>query len=340
MKMRDLIQSTVLMAALLAGCGAGTPVLAEATPPAAEQPQETQTVAPKPTENPETPPPLTPEEERIIVHKGTERPFTGKYEEHWEKGTYTCRRCGAALYRSETKFNAHCGWPAFDDEVPGAVKRIPDPDGLRTEIVCAKCDGHLGHVFLGEGFTKKNTRHCVNSISMSFVPDPPAEAATDTKTERAIFAGGCFWGVEYHFQKAPGVLKTAVGYIGGKTENPTYKQVCYENTGHAEAMEVIYDPAKTNFETMAKLFFETHDPTQMNRQGPDIGDQYRSEVFYLNDEQKAVTEKLIQQLKDKGLNVVTRVTPATKFWPAEDYHQQYYEKKGAQPYCHAYTKRF
>jgi peptide methionine sulfoxide reductase msrA/msrB len=114
---------------------------------------------------------LTKEEERVIVNKGTEAPFTGKYFAFWEKGTYICRRCGAALYRSESKFEADCGWPSFDDEIPGAVKRSPDPDGRRTEISCVNCGAHLGHVFLGEGFTKKNTRHCVNSISMEFIPD-------------------------------------------------------------------------------------------------------------------------------------------------------------------------
>lgn len=113
---------------------------------------------------------LTPEEERVIVHKGTERPFTGKYDDFYEKGTYVCKRCGAELYRSEDKFDARCGWPAFDDEVKGAVKRIPDADGMRTEIVCANCDAHLGHVFTGEMLTDKNTRHCVNSISMEFIP--------------------------------------------------------------------------------------------------------------------------------------------------------------------------
>jgi peptide-methionine (R)-S-oxide reductase len=120
---------------------------------------------------------LTKEEEKVIVKKGTETPFTGKYYAFWEKGTYVCKRCGAALYRSESKFEANCGWPSFDDEIPGAVKRLPDPDGVRTEIQCARCGAHLGHVFMGEGFTKKNTRHCVNSISMDFVPDKPQPKA-------------------------------------------------------------------------------------------------------------------------------------------------------------------
>jgi methionine-R-sulfoxide reductase len=114
---------------------------------------------------------LTKEEENVIVDKGTEAPFTGKYFAFWERGTYVCKRCGAKLYRSESKFEADCGWPSFDDEIPGAVKRLPDPDGVRTEIQCANCGAHLGHVFLGERFTQKNTRHCVNSISMEFIPD-------------------------------------------------------------------------------------------------------------------------------------------------------------------------
>lgn len=278
---------------------------------------------------------LTPEEERVILHKGTEAPFTGKYDQFSVTGTYLCKRCGSSLYRSTDKFDAHCGWPAFDDEIPGAVTRIPDADGMRTEIVCAKCGAHLGHVFTGERLTEKDTRHCVNSISLDFIP-----AAEKAMTDTAIFAGGCFWGVEYYMKKLKGVVSTRVGYTGGRTENPTYKEVCDGNTGHYEAIEVVFNPGQTSFEEVARMFFETHDPTHWNHQGPDVGEQYRSAVFYRTEEQKAITESLIRRLKDKGFRVVTEVKPATTFWKAEDYHQDYYEHKGSTPYCHGYVKRF
>lgn len=281
---------------------------------------------------------LTAEEKRVIINKGTERPFTGKYEKFNEKGTYTCKWCGADLYLSGSKFDAHCGWPSFDAEIPGAVKRIPDPDGSRTEIICANCGAHLGHVFAGEGFTSKNTRHCVNSISLNFKPANPMDNQAITAT--AIFAGGCFWGVQHYFDKAPGVVKSEVGYTGGTKANPTYKEVCSHTTGHVEAIKVTYDPEKTSYEKLARLFFEIHDPTQTNGQGPDIGPQYLSEVFYADDTEKVIAEKLINILKDKGLKVSTRLRPATTFWPAETYHQEYYEKTGGVPYCHVYTKRF
>jgi peptide methionine sulfoxide reductase msrA/msrB len=279
---------------------------------------------------------LTPKEEQVIVHKGTEAPFSGRFEKFHDAGLYTCRRCGAALYRSEDKFDSKCGWPSFDAEIPGAVKRLPDPDGRRIEIECAHCNAHLGHVFTGEKMTARDTRHCVNSISMDFVP----QADLAKNFERAIFAGGCFWGVEYYLQQAPGVLRTMVGYTGGKTIKPTYQQVCAHGSGHAEVVEVVYDPRRTSFEKMARLFFETHDPTELNRQGPDVGDQYRSEIFYLTPEQKQTAEKLIGELKSKGWKVVTRLTPAVAFWPGEVYHRDYYLRNGKTPYCHRPVPRF
>jgi peptide methionine sulfoxide reductase msrA/msrB len=280
---------------------------------------------------------LSKEEQKVILNKGTEYPYTGQYYAFDVEGTYLCKQCNTPLYKSTDKFDAHCGWPSFDDEIPGAVKRITDADGQRTEILCANCNAHLGHVFLGEGFTGKNTRHCVNSISLNFIP---IKMNQQQNLQRAIYAGGCFWGTEYYLQKAKGVVSTTVGYIGGNKQNPSYEEVCSHNTGHAEAVEVYFNPEETNFEELTKLFFEIHDPTQVNRQGPDIGEQYRSEIYYLNEEQKEISQKLIAQLEAKGYKVATKLTAASAFFSGETYHQDYYKKKGGTPYCHSKVSRF
>ncbi len=278
-------------------------------------------------------PPLTAEEQRIIIDKGTERPYTGRYWNHFALGLYHCRRCGSALYTSQSKFRSECGWPSFDEEIPGTVKRQRDADGERVEIICARCDGHLGHVFEGEGFTPKNTRHCVNSVSLVF--RPLAVPAQD-----AIFAGGCFWGVEHAFRQVPGVLSVVSGYTGGTVAKPTYEQVCTGRTGHAEAVRVLFDPQQVSYEQLARLFFEVHDPTQQDRQGPDLGSQYRSAVFCRDAAQKATIEQLIGQLRQQGYAVVTQVAPAGDFWAAEAYHQDYLNRHPGRPSCHVRVRRF
>ncbi|MFA5447466.1 MAG: bifunctional methionine sulfoxide reductase B/A protein [Sphaerochaeta sp.] len=276
--------------------------------------------------------PLNRAEEAVIIHKGTERPFTGEYTDLEEEGTYYCRHCDAPLYSSASKFHSNCGWPSFDDELEGAVTRVPDADGMRTEIICATCGGHLGHVFEGERFTEKNTRHCVNSISLVFREGPPVA--------KAVFAGGCFWGLEHLFALKTGVYSAVSGYTGGTMERPTYEDVLGGKTGHLEAVEVLYNPQVISYEELARYFFEIHDPTQTNGQGPDIGSQYLSAIFYRSKAEFDTAVRLIDLLEKKGYKVATTLRPLAPFWEAEEYHQDYYRIRGTLPYCHTYTKRF
>jgi len=284
---------------------------------------------------------LTPFERAVLQDKKTEHAFSDKYYKFDKKGSYFCKQCGIELFTSKDKFASHCGWPSFDDAIKGRVKQIPDADGRRVEIVCANCGGHLGHIFKGEGYTKKNQRYCVNSASLQFSAKEFFTQEKKTNAlKKAYFAGGCFWGVEYYLEKAKGVISVESGYMGGRTTNPTYHDVSYKHTGHIESVEVIYDSSKTNYETLARLFFEIHDPTQKKRQGPDIGEQYSSVIFYMNEDEKKIDEKLIALLEKNGYNVQTQLRPATTFYKAESYHQNYYDKKGKTPYCHGYVKRF
>jgi peptide methionine sulfoxide reductase msrA/msrB len=280
---------------------------------------------------------LNSEEVRVIENKGTEIPFSGKYNSFYEAGVYKCQKCNTPLFNSTDKFDSGSGWPSFDNTIKGAVKEISDLDGRRVEIICETCDGHLGHVFRGEQMTAKSTRYCVNSVSLDF-----ESFKQDTNYKKAYFASGCFWGVEYWFQKQEGVVNADSGYMGGHLENPTYPEICRKDTGHLETVEVTYEPTVVSFETLTKLFFETHNPEQMNGQGPDIGPQYLSAVFTNNIEEEDTVQILINQLEDRGMNIATMIKDANEhmFYIAEYEHQNYYKLRNSQPYCHAYTKRF
>lgn len=277
---------------------------------------------------------LSPDVLEIIRQGATEKPHSGTYNDFVQLGTYLCRGCGAALFHAHSKFNASCGWPSFDATLAHTVTEQVDKDGVRTEIVCTRCLAHLGHVFTGEGFTTKNKRYCVNSKSLDFI-----EHINIVDTEEAIVAGGCFWGIEYYLGKLTGVLRTEVGYTGGTKPNPTYSDVCTGNTGHFEAVRVIYDPSRLDYESLLKYFFEIHDPSQADGQGPDRGSQYQSAIFYYNDAQKQIAEKLIKILQ-QAIPIATQLLPVSSFWEAETEHQHYYAKTQHQPYCHVYTKRF
>jgi peptide methionine sulfoxide reductase msrA/msrB len=277
---------------------------------------------------------LNAEEKSVLFDKHTERAFTGQYDNFYKPGDYVCKNCQSKLYSSKAKFDAGCGWPAFDDCYPDSIGYIPDADGRRVEIVCNTCKIHLGHVFEGEHLTDKNTRHCVNSISVRFVPSTSQEFPT------AILGCGCFWGVEYYFKKLKGVTKTEVGYSGGESEHPDYEDVCSGKSGHYEVVQVTYDPSVITYESVIKYFFEIHDFGQANGQGNDIGEQYKSVIFFANDDELRISKGVIDYLTDKDYQVVTMLKPVMPFYAGELYHQDYYGKNGHLPYCHFYKRIF
>ncbi len=283
---------------------------------------------------------LDPQAQQVTQACGTEPAFTGKLLENKKDGAYVCAVCGLPLFSSDHKFNSGTGWPSFFREFdPQHVTRITDDShGMsRTEIRCARCGAHLGHVF-NDGPKPTGERHCLNSASLQFHDkgDMPAPEKESAKTETAFFAGGCFWGLEHYFQLGPGVIDAVSGYMQGKKENPTYQEVCGDATGHAESVKVVFDPNKITYRRLLEAFFEMHDATQLNRQGPDVGSQYRSGIWYANERQKREAEDFLKELQAKksftGRKIVTQVEPAKAFYAAEEYHQDYLEKTGGA--CH------
>ncbi len=279
---------------------------------------------------------LNPEEARVILAKGTEPAFCGNLVDNHKEGTYVCRLCGLPLFSSDSKFESGSGWPSFFQPFDAVhIREVTDSShGMsRTEILCSRCGAHLGHVF-EDGPRPTGLRYCLNSVSLTFYENGeklPA-ASMPVKTETAYFAGGCFWGVEDRFQQLPGVIDAVSGYMGGKTDNPTYRDVCSHGTGHAETVRVVFDPARVTYRELLEKFFKFHDPTQMNRQGPDVGDQYRSAIFTSSDEQLQQAKAFIdeQQKSDrfKSRKIATVVEKAPTFYAAEDYHQDYHLKNG------------
>lgn len=279
---------------------------------------------------------LTPEQYKVTRLKGTEAPFgnTCAIPEHGKTGIYKCVGCGTDLFKYDSKFESGTGWPSFWQPLSDLNVRYESDDShgmKRTEVLCARCGAHLGHVFT-DGPPPTGKRFCINSVALNLVQ--PGE----TKMEVATFAAGCFWGVEAAFRQliGKGVISTRVGYTGGHTKNPTYEDVCSHTTGHAESVEVTFDPTKIHYQDLLKVFWDIHDPTTPNRQGPDMGSNYRSAIFYHSPEQRKLAEESKAELekskryKDK---IVTEITQASEFYPAEDYHQQYYEKSGREPTC-------
>jgi len=281
---------------------------------------------------------LTPEQYEVMRKCGTERPFTGKFNDFWEEGVYVCAGCGTPLFLSATKYDHGTGWPSFTTPADEATVEYRDDYSLlakRVEVRCAVCGAHLGHVF-DDGPQPTYLHYCINSAALDFKPEAPVAAAGPDQAaaaakRTATFAAGCFWGVEHKLGKLPGVVSTVVGYTGGETVNPTYEEVCSGRTGHAEAVQVTFDPAQVSYADLVRHFFAVHDPTQVDRQGPDRGTQYRSAIFFHDEAQRAEARKVMDELeasKKYKKRLATELVEASAFYRAEEHHQKYFEKHG------------
>lgn len=351
--------------ALLAGCSSSGNSPAPA--PAPEPTMKSNAPAAKPT--PATPTKeerlkqLTPMQFKVTQENGTEPPFKNEFWDNHEHGIYVDVVSGKALFSSLDKYDSGCGWPSFTKPIDGpeVVEKVDKTHGMvRTEVRSKSADSHLGHVFEDGPVDRGGLRYCINSAALRFVPlaemdkegygdyltpfverglhKKAGDAMKDSgKRETVVLAGGCFWGMEEIIRNIPGVVETEVGYCGGNLPKATYNDVKKGTTGHAESVRIVFDPSRLTFESLLAWFFRMHDPTTLNRQGNDIGTQYRSAIFFSTDEQRVTAEKVKADIEKSGKwkkPIVTQIVKAGDWSAAEDYHQDYLQKNPNGYTCH------